>query len=126
MPHSRENKYKVKGYREELARLSMPDKYFDSLTGEYIHNELIDVLSPESKIKFHYKDRWYEFFIKKTDEKKVFKSYMKTFTCTDAFIDELSRNGYGITFDTELYNNVEELGTFTEEVLEDSIWMYAP
>ena len=105
---------------------SMPDKYFDSLTGEYIHNELIDVLSPESKIKFHYKDRWYEFFIKKTDEKKVFKSYMKTFTCTDAFIDELSRNGYGITFDTELYNNVEELGTFTEEVLEDSIWMYAP
>lgn len=105
---------------------SMPDKYFDSLTGEYVHNELIDVLSPESKIKFHYKDRWYEFFIKKTDEKKVFKSYMKTFTCTDAFIDELSRNGYGITFDTELYNNVEELGTFTEEVLEDSIWMYAP
>ena len=43
-----------------------------------------------------------------------------------AFIDELSRNGYGITFDTELNNNVEELGTFTEEVLEDSLWHYAP
>jgi hypothetical protein len=105
---------------------SMPDRYFDSLTGEFVRNELIDVLSPESKIKFHYKDRWYEFFIKKVDEKKIFKSYIKTFTCTDAFIDELSRNGYGITFDTELNNNVEELGTFTEEVLEDSIWAYAP
>lgn len=105
---------------------SMPDRYFDSLTGEFVRNELIDVLSPESKIKFHYKNRWYEFFIKKVDEKKVFKSYIKTFTCTDAFIDELSRNGYGIIFDTELNNNVEELGTFTEEVLEDSIWTYAP
>lgn len=105
---------------------SMPDRYFDSLKGEFVRNEFIDVLSPESKIKLHYKDRWYEFFIKKTDEKKVFKSYIKTFTCTDAFIDELSRNGYGITFDTELNNNVREIGDFTEEVLEDSIWIYAP
>ena len=105
---------------------SMPDRYFDSLTGEFVRNEFINVLSPESKIKFHYKNRWYEFFIKKVDEKKVLKSYIKTFTCTDAFIDELSRNGYGIIFDTELNNNVEELGTFTEEVLEDSIWTYAP
>lgn len=105
---------------------SLPDRYFDSLKGDFVRNEFIDVLSPESKIKLHYKDRWYEFFIKKTDEKKVYKSYMKTFTCTDAFIDELSRNGYGITFDTELNNNVEELGVFTKEVLEDSLWHYAP
>ena len=34
---------------------SMPDRYFDSLTGEFVRNEFIDVLSPESKIKFHYK-----------------------------------------------------------------------
>ena len=59
---------------------SMPDRYFDSLKGEFVRNELIDVLSPESKIKFHYKDRWYEFFIKKVDEKKIFKSYIKILT----------------------------------------------
>jgi hypothetical protein len=100
----------------------MPDKYFDYEKGDYVHNELIDVLYTESKLKLFYKDRWYEFFIKKTDEKKLFKSYMVQFTCTDAFIDELSRNGYGITFDTELYNNVEEIGTFTEETLDGSIW----
>lgn len=29
LPHSRENKYKVKEYRAEIARLSVPDKYFD-------------------------------------------------------------------------------------------------
>lgn len=104
----------------------MPSMYFDSAKGEFVHNELIDAISTESKIKFCYKDRWYEFFVKKTDEKKNFKSYMITYTCSDAFIDELSRNGYGITFDTELYNNVEEIGTFTETVLEDSIWKYHP
>ena len=30
----------------------------------------------------------------------------------------------GITFDTELYNNVEEIGIFTEQILKDSIWEY--
>jgi hypothetical protein len=51
---------------------------------------------------------------------------LKNFTCSDAFIDELARNGYGIVFDESLYNNVEEIGTFVEEVLEDSIWYYSP
>ena len=49
---------------------------------------------------------------------------MYQYSCGDAFIDELSRNGYGITFDIELYNNVEEIGVFTEQILEDSIWEY--
>lgn len=104
----------------------MPDKYFDPVKGDYVHNELIDVLYTESKVKLFYKNRWYEFFVKKTDEKKMFKSYMVSFTCNDAFIDELSRNGYGITFDTDLYNNVKEIGDFSEETLEDSIWQYHP
>lgn len=104
----------------------MPDRYFDSLSGEYVRNEFIDMLYNEAKLKLFYKDRWYEFFIKKIDEKKQHKSYMKTFTCTDAFIDELSRNGYGITYDTDLYNNVEEVGTFSERTLKDSIWQYHP
>lgn len=104
----------------------MPDRYFDSLSGEYVRNEFIDMLYNEAKLKLFYKDRWYEFFIKKIDEKKQHKSYMKTFTCTDAFIDELSRNGYGITYDTDLYNNVEEVGTFSERTLKDSIWKYHP
>lgn len=104
----------------------MPDRFFDSLTGEYVRNEYIDELFPERKLKLFYDGEWFEFFIKKVSEKKIFKSYMKSFSCTDAFIDELSRNGYGIIFDEELYNNVEEAGTFTEEVLEDSIWEYHP
>ena len=104
----------------------MPDSYYDYEKGQFVHNDLIDMLHTESKIKFSYKNRWYEFFIKKVDEKKYLNSYMVTFTCSDAFIDELSRNGYGITFDTELSNNVEEIGDFTDVTLDDSIWHYHP
>ena len=104
----------------------LPDRYFDSLKGDFVRNEFADLVAPETKLKLFYKDRWFEFFVKKVDDKKQFKSYMKSFTCTDAFIDELSRNGYGITYDTELNNNVEEIGVFTEETLEDSIWQYHP
>ena len=117
-------KREIKG--TNTLTFQMPDRYFDSLKGEFVRNEFIDMISPETKLKLFYKDRWFEFFVKKVDEKKQFKSYMKTFTCTDAFIDELSRNGYGIIYDTDLYNNVEEIGTFTENTLEDSIWKYHP
>lgn len=102
----------------------MPDKYFDSEKGEYVHNEFVDYLFSECKIKFHYKGEWYEFYIKSVSDKKIFKSFIKTYTCSDSFIDELSRNGYGITFDEELYNNVEEIGDFSKEILEDSVWEY--
>ena len=117
-------KREIKG--TNTLTFQMPDVYFDSLKGEYVRNEFIDMIFPEAKLKLFYKNRWFEFFVKKVDEKKQLKSYMKTFTCSDAFIDELSRNGYGITYDAELNNNVEEIGVFTEETLEDSIWQYYP
>lgn len=117
-------KREIKG--TNTLTFQLPDRYFDSLKGDYVRNEFADLIAPETKLKLFYKDRWFEFFVKKVEDKKQFKSYMKSFTCSDAFIDELSRNGYGITYDTDLYNNVEEIGTFTEETLEDSIWQYHP
>lgn len=102
----------------------MPSKFFDSAIGEYVHNEFCDNVFNERKIKLQYDGEWYEFYVKNITENKQFKSIMYQYTCEDAFIDELSRNGYGITFDTELYNNVEEIGTFTEIILDDSIWEY--
>lgn len=104
----------------------LPDRYFDSEKGDYVRNEFVDNLFNERKIKLKFMGEWYEFYIKSVSDSKQFKSYMKKYSCSDAFIDELSRNGYGITFDTELYNNVEEIGTFSRVILEDSIWSYAP
>lgn len=107
-----------------ILTFQMPSKFFDNEKGEYVHNEFCDYLFNERKVKLKYNGEWYEFYVKNITENKQHKSIMYQYTCEDAFIDELSRNGYGITFDTELYNNVEELGTFTEIILDDSIWEY--
>lgn len=104
----------------------MLESFFDSRKGKMVKNEFIDELFAERKIKLFYKKKWFEFYIKNVKEEKKHNSVLKTFSCEDSYIDELARNGYGITFDEELYNSVEEIGTFTEEVLEDSIWEYAP
>lgn len=104
----------------------MPDRFFDSAMGDYVHNEFVDRIFNESKLKLYYRGNWYEFVIKSVSDTKHFKSYMKKYTCTDSFIEELSRNGYGITFDTELHNNVDEIGILSREILEDSVWQYCP
>ena len=119
-------KFETKLNGTHTLTFQLPDKYFDSEKGDYVRNEFVDNLFNERKIKLYFLGEWYEFYIKSVSDTKHFKSYMKKYSCTDAFIDELSRNGYGITFDTELYNNVEEIGTFSRVILEDSIWSYAP
>lgn len=119
-------KFETKLNGTHTLTFQLPDKYFDSEKGDYVRNEFVDNLFNERKIKLYFLGEWYELYIKSVSDTKHFKSYMKKYSCTDAFIDELSRNGYGITFDTELYNNVEEIGTFSRVILEDSIWSYAP
>lgn len=119
-----ELKREIKG--TNTLTFKMPSKFFDSEKGEYVKNEFIDMLYNEQKVKLFYKDSWLEFYVKQISEEKNFKSIMKTFTCEDSFIDELSRTGYGITFDEELYNNVDELGVFMNTILEDSVWDYKP
>ena len=104
----------------------MPNKFFDSKVGDFIENPFFDQVFPERKLKLYYKKKWYEFYVKTVKDDKKHTSLMRTYTCSDSFIDELARNGYGITFDEELYNNVEEIGTFSEQILEDSIWLYKP
>ena len=104
----------------------MVDRFFDSEKGEFVKNEFIDMLYNEQKIKLHYKDDWYEFYIKNINENRTSEKITKSFECTDSFIEELSRTGYGITFDEELNNSVNELGDFSNEILKDSVWDYRP
>ena len=115
-------KREIKG--TNTLTFDMPVKYFDSHLGEYVKNEFIDDLYNEQKLKLNYNGRWYEFYIKSISEKKQFKSIVKSFTCQDSFIDELSRTGYEILIDEQVYNSVDEITLFMEEILEDSIWDY--
>lgn len=44
---------KINGTHE--LEFNMPDKYFDSKKGDFVHNELVDALFNECKLKFFYK-----------------------------------------------------------------------
>lgn len=117
-------KREVKG--TNTLTFQMPTKFFDSEKGDYVKNEFIDELYNERKIKLNYDGTWYEFYIKKIQEDKKFKAIMKSYTCEDSFIDELSRTGYEVEFDETLNNSVEESGVFMIDILENSVWDYTP
>lgn len=109
-----------------VLTFQMPIRFFNSEVGDYVQNELIENLFNEQKIKLKFKNQWYEMVVKSINEKKNFKSVMKDFTCSDGFIDELSRTGYDIYLDPEANNSVNEIHDFMDETLENSIWDYRP
>lgn len=109
-----------------VLTFQMPIRFFNSEVGDYVQNELIESLFNEQKIKLKFKNQWYEMVVKSINEKKNFKTVMKDFTCTDGFIDELSRTGYDIYLDPEANNSVNEIHDFMDETLENSIWDYRP
>ena len=94
--------------------------YINTETGEKEENPAIKLLVNERKVKCFWKDKWYDFVIKACQEDSNGKSI--TYTCKDLFVNELSKNGFDLIFDTELENNqgsVQELG---EKVLEGTDW----
>ena len=110
-----------------VVTFQMPSKFFNSEIGDYVQNELAENIFNEQKIKLFFKDEWYEMVVKTISESKNFKSIMKNVTCSDGFIDELSRIGYDIILDPELNNSVNEINDFMEEIIDDnSTWSYKP
>ena len=96
--------------------------YTDNQTGEKYSNPFGKYLINERKIKVFWKDQWYDLVIKKCQEDTSKKSI--TYTCTDLFINELSKQGYSLEFDTELQNNIGTAQELATSVLEGSTWMY--
>lgn len=84
---------------------------------EYENNYFVELLHNEARLKLKYGDEWYDFLVKDIQEDS--SNYLFTYTATDLYINELSRNGYDLEFSTALGNN---MGTITElggKVLED-------
>jgi len=111
--------------------------------GELMDNPFIPILTNERKIKLRIgepynfyndkgvyddtipiqedkEDRWIDFLIKTVDENK--KSYVNTFTCKEAYVTELGKNGYATTLKTELENNYGTLNELAARILEHSGW----
>ena len=87
---------KVNG--EKTLTFSLKYKYFDPSTGnEDIVNPFAALLVNERKVKLHYDGQWYEFIVK--DHSESSDEYTWTYTCVDAFVLELAKNGYNIELD---------------------------
>lgn len=108
----------------------LPTKVLNKNTGEMEENYFTNKIFNEQKVKLKLQEcsgvEWFEFYIKEIVKKRAFQGHTLLIKCQDSNIDELSRNGYGITFNNELSNSVEEIGTFVETILENSQWEYAP
>ena len=94
--------------------------YIDTQTGKRVENSWIPLLMNEVYLKVHWKDKWYDFIIKNRVEDSSGKSV--TFTCEDLFVNELSKTGFNLEFDTELENNQGTVFQLAERALVDTDW----
>lgn len=98
----------------------MVTQYVDNRTGEKVRNPFVDYLLNETKIKVQWQDKWYDFIVKDSEEGSVNNTV--SYTCTDQYINELSKTGFNIEFDIELSNNVGTAGELIGETLKDTDW----
>lgn len=95
-------------------------QFFDSSTGQVIDNPYIPFLMTERVIKLKYKGKWYDLIIKNRVESSDQKMY--TYTAKSLYINELSKNGFELEFNTELENNQGTIFELGEKILDGSGW----
>lgn len=111
-------KKNVNGSNELTFKMNY--QYIDNITGEKIFNPYVRDLINEAKIKLKFKNKWYDFVIKNINKNTSNKTI--SYTATDLHINELSKNGFGLTLSTELENSigtVEEIGNL---IFADTDW----
>jgi len=74
--------------------------YIDEITGEKVPNPFCPYLINERKVKVFWQDNWYDLIVKNIDEDSSGNSAV--YTCKDAFITELGKNGYNIELTSDL------------------------
>ena len=95
-------------------------EYKDNITGELTINPYAALLTNERKLKLNYDGIIYNFLIKNVRKDSSKKQLQ--IECTDQYVTELSKNGYGITLDATLNNNYGTITELAERVLEGSRW----
>lgn len=99
---------------------TMYSKYYDEDKDELLDNPFVKKMVNERKVKLKYDDKWYDFVIKNIEESSDNKTY--TYTAKDLFINELSKTGYDLVFDSELENNLGTIDELADEILKGSDW----
>ena len=105
---------------------NMYSKYYDEEAGEFYDNPFLKLLVNERKVKLRYGAlgsadcKWYDFVIKDVKENSENKTF--SYSCKDLFINELSKSGFSIQLDPELENNMGNITTLAEVILDESDW----
>lgn len=95
-------------------------RYKYNIQGETRDNPFLSLLVNERKIKVYWKNEWYDLVIKDCQESTDGKFI--TYTCKDLYINELSKNGFNLEFDTELMNNQGSTFELAQRILEGTDW----
>lgn len=113
--------FNKKSNGEKSLTFSLKYKYFDPYSGNSeVINPFAALLVNERKVKLHYDGEWYEFIVK--DHTESSDEFTWTYTCNDAFVIELAKNGYNITFDAELNNNQGTAFELAQKTIQDTDW----
>ena len=83
-----EGNFVVNGHTSDEVRTPT----YSTFNLEKTKNPFLNLLINERKVKCFWKGEWYDFVIKNCAEDSSGKSI--TYTCTDLFINELSKNGF--------------------------------
>lgn len=114
-------KFNKKVSGEKTLTFTVYSQYWDEETERLIWNPFMKYLTNERKVKLYYENKWYDFVIKNINEDSATKAF--TYTCKDLFLNELSKTGFELEFDSELGNNMGTLPELAEEVLVGSDWV---
>jgi hypothetical protein len=68
----------------------------------------------------YYEDKWYDFIVKDINENSA--THLCTYQLEDALVRELSKNGFGITLDAKLNNNLGDAKKLANDVLAETDW----
>ena len=113
--------FNKKSNGEKSLTFSLKYKYFDPYSGNSeVINPFAALLVNERKVKLHYDGQWYEFIVK--DHTESSDEFTWTYTCNDAFVIELAKNGYNITFDAELNNNQGTAFELAQKTIQGTDW----
>lgn len=100
--------------------------YYDEQQELLILNPFTTLLVNERKIKVRYGDpgkndtKWYDLIIKNIEEDSENKTI--TITAKSLFVNELSKSGFNLVFDTELENNMGTIEELADAVLKETDW----
>lgn len=105
---------------EKKLSFKMYKQYIDTISGKEVHNPFVDNLINETKVKLYYEDKWYDFIVKDINENSA--THLCTYQLEDALVRELSKNGFGITLDAKLNNNLGDAKKLANDVLAETDW----